>query len=98
MLLTSRDQVITEASLPAELINAQPTRQMLSADAPIQVQDLTRLELAERDALRDAIGQCNGNMTAVARHLGIAKSTVYLKLKRFGLERVADGLRSTGSA
>jgi hypothetical protein len=30
----------------------------------------------------------------VARHLGIAKSTVYLKLKRFRLESLVDELRA----
>jgi transcriptional regulator of acetoin/glycerol metabolism len=33
-------------------------------------------------------------MTAVARELGIAKSTVYVKLKRFGLESYVDDLRN----
>ena len=36
-------------------------------------------------------------MTAVARHLGVAKSTVYLKLKRFDLEALVDELRVRSS-
>jgi transcriptional regulator of acetoin/glycerol metabolism len=100
MLLTCRDQVITQACLPAELISAPSSLRETPADAALAPRELTRLERAERDALNEAISQCNGNMTAVARHLGIAKSTVYLKLRRFGLERVAGERRiaSNGSS
>ncbi|NLH83221.1 MAG: hypothetical protein GX458_20640 [Phyllobacteriaceae bacterium] len=40
------------------------------------------------------IGVCRGNLTAVARGLGLAKSTVYAKLKKFGLEADVDVSRS----
>ena len=41
------------------------------------------LEEAERDVMRAAIRQCEGNLTAAARVLGIAKSTLYLRLKKY---------------
>jgi transcriptional regulator of acetoin/glycerol metabolism len=97
MLLTCRDRVITQACLPAELIGAPSAFRETAGDAGLPPRELTRLEQAERDALNEAICQCNGNMTAVARHLGIAKSTVYLKLRRFGLERAAGERRIASS-
>ena len=41
------------------------------------------LEQAERDVMRAAIRQCEGNLTAAARVLGIAKSTLYLRLRKY---------------
>ncbi|WP_346285237.1 sigma-54-dependent Fis family transcriptional regulator [Zoogloea sp.] len=94
MLLTAQGQILTEADVPADLWGA------LGERAPEEVLpvgeggDLTCLENAERDAILRAIKGCRGNMTAVARELGIAKSTVYVKLKRFGLESYVDDLRN----
>jgi transcriptional regulator of acetoin/glycerol metabolism len=95
MLLTAPGSVITEGDLPPELLQmAQVATQPSAVDGDSHARDLTRLEAAEREALIGAMRQCLGNLTAVARHLGIAKSTVYLKLKRFGLESLVDELRA----
>lgn len=96
MLLTAQGTLITQADLPPEILQSLPddSAPAVPEDGP-RPRDLTRLELAERAMLTDAIRQCRGNMTAVARHLGIAKSTVYLKLRRFGLEDVVDERRNS---
>lgn len=91
MLLTSTGALVTQAALPLEVLDHADAAMSRSEDRPGR--RFTRMETTEREALIDAMRQCQGNMTAVARHLGIAKSTVYLKLKRFGLEGVVDGLR-----
>lgn len=95
MLLISQEPVLTEADLPADIWSAlggstAPELDAVAGDA----RDLTCLENAEREAILRAIKGCRGNMTAVARELGIAKSTVYVKLKRFGLEGLVDDLRN----
>lgn len=41
----------------------------------------------ERDQILKAIEQAQGNMTEVARRLGIARSTLYLKLDTYRIER-----------
>lgn len=53
------------------------------------------LSLAERErqAIIAAIQAEQGNLTKVALRLGIAKSTLYEKLKRYGLSR-SDGVRA----
>lgn len=41
---------------------------------------------AEEEAIRDALEKAGGNKRKVARLLGIAPSTLYAKMKKFGLE------------
>ena len=94
MLLTARGHVLTEADLPADLVTTLAGDSPAALDVQGDERDLTCLENAERDAILRAINGCRGNMTAVARALGIPKSTVYVKLKRFGLESYVDDLRN----
>lgn len=43
------------------------------------------LDEMERDAIAATIKDCDGNMTEVARRLGITRQTLYNKIKRYGL-------------
>ena len=54
-----------------------------------------KLEGAERAFIRDTLEADRGNLTLVAKHLGIAKSTLYVKLKKYGLNQVLDGVRGS---
>ena len=58
-----------------------------------EVRDSRRLEEAEREAILSAIDGSHGNMALAARSLGIAKSTLYLKLKKFGLDALVERAR-----
>jgi transcriptional regulator of acetoin/glycerol metabolism len=42
---------------------------------------------SERLVIRRAIERCRGNLTQAARVLGIAKSTLYQRMKKYGLSR-----------
>jgi transcriptional regulator of acetoin/glycerol metabolism len=53
--------------------------------------DLEGVELA---SIRATLAADRGNLTQAARHLGIAKSTLYAKLKKYGLDQDVDGARS----
>ncbi len=55
---------------------------------------LGKLEGAELASIRATLAADRGNLTQVARHLGIAKSTLYVKLKKYGLDQQVDGARS----
>ncbi|MDO9316257.1 MAG: sigma-54-dependent Fis family transcriptional regulator [Burkholderiaceae bacterium] len=83
-LLMSSDAVITKESLPHEVRFAEPagTQRLASVS---QDGELKRLEQVEKDTIISMIERQNGNMTAVARELGIAKSTLYVKLKKFDI-------------
>ena len=39
----------------------------------------------ERSMIARAMERCGGNMTEVARQLGITRQTLYNKIKRYGL-------------
>lgn len=94
MLLTSQTSLLTEADVPLDVRAGPRVTAQSPLDAPDTPRDLTCLESAERETILRAIKGCRGNMTAVARELGIAKSTVYAKLKRFDLEAYVDDLRN----
>ena len=53
-----------------------------------------KLEGAELASIRATLAADRGNLTQAARHLGIAKSTLYVKLKKYGLDQDVDGARS----
>ncbi|ABS66586.1 GAF modulated sigma54 specific transcriptional regulator, Fis family [Xanthobacter versatilis] len=92
MLLIAEGEELTEADIPDEIWAApasgvaSPLAQAGEAGEAEPLRGLTGMENAERLALLRAVQAHKGNMTAVARDLGIAKSTVYAKLRRFGLE------------
>lgn len=49
------------------------------------VEESTTLESMERKAITDAIKLHGGNMSEVARHLGITRQTLYNKLRKYGI-------------
>ncbi|HXR95448.1 MAG TPA: sigma-54 dependent transcriptional regulator [Rhizomicrobium sp.] len=66
----------------AETSNASPYALALTDEAG----QFRKFEALESDIIRMAIGRYEGHMSEVARKLGIGRSTLYRKLKEFGLE------------
>ena len=63
-------------------------------DLPAEVREPRRTAVGtetlrgrERVEILDAIAEAGGNLTEVARRLGIARSTLYVKLEEHGIER-----------
>jgi transcriptional regulator of acetoin/glycerol metabolism len=54
------------------------------------------LEDSGLEFIRETIEAYQGNLTLVAKHLGIAKSTLYIKLKKYGLDQVVNSVRGPG--
>lgn len=52
----------------------------------------------EADILREAHEHCRGRVAAMARHLGIGRSTIYRKLKELGLDSPAEADSMIGEA
>lgn len=82
MHVTSSGPTLTLADLPAHLLEAKTN---LSPTAPMATPP-NCLEEAERSAILQELRNCQGNVTATARGLGIAKSTLYVKMRRYGLK------------
>jgi DNA-binding NtrC family response regulator len=55
------------------------------AAAPGQDGGVSTLEEMERRMIQRAVGQCRGNLSAVAAQLGITRQTLYNKMKRYGI-------------
>ena len=68
--------VLKPTPCPADI--ATPSRQQRRMD-----QEQT--ELAEYETL---LGRYNGNISRIARHLGVARTTVYRRLQHYGIEHV----------
>jgi DNA-binding NtrC family response regulator len=79
-LLTAVGDVVEAADLP---LDAAPARAAAGAGAAA---GLTAMEALERDEIRRTLAARGGNVTATAKALGLAKSTVYAKLKRYGID------------
>ena len=68
---------ITARKMPA---SGCPAGDVLVTLGPIHA-----LESIERAAIAQTLAQLGGNRSAAARALGIAPSTLYLKLKKYGI-------------
>ena len=86
MCFMSSNETLTVDDLPDgyrvdEPMSGQP---VTSGDLS---QPLCSLDYAERKAIEAAVKQSKGNMTQAAKTLGIAKSTLYQKMKKYGIEK-----------
>ncbi len=73
-----------------QLANALAAAQTVDATPNLRIFDdgghLRTLELIERDLIELAIEHYAGHMSEIARRLGIGRSTLYRKLREFGLD------------
>jgi sigma-54 dependent transcriptional regulator, acetoin dehydrogenase operon transcriptional activator AcoR len=95
MLLTTSAAILTVDDLPAELRSSHdPIRP--GCDERACGDSLITLEVTEQGAIRNALVISHGNLTSAARNLGIAKSTLYQKLRKYGLDRTLAEVRGQG--
>ncbi len=57
------------------------------SDLKLSTQSISSLDSAEQQTIKAAIMQTNGNMTQAAKILGIAKGTLYRKVKKYGIKK-----------
>jgi transcriptional regulator of acetoin/glycerol metabolism len=58
----------------------------LSLNSIKSVPDVSQtLEEAEESTIRNTLARCNGNLSMVAKELGISRPTLYSKLKKYGI-------------
>jgi transcriptional regulator with PAS, ATPase and Fis domain len=85
LVLMATGDTISISDLPAELTSSRS-----APVAPVSVMDL---ESTERDAIAGAVTACHGNLALAARQLRISKSTLYLKVKKYGLDKLVPEAR-----
>jgi len=67
-------------------MGAVGSRSALGIPAVNDSGEIRSLEAMEADMIRLALGRYRGHMTEVAKRLGIGRSTLYRKMREFGLE------------
>jgi DNA-binding NtrC family response regulator len=72
------DQV--RAALPQESVPADPA---VPAASPRPAP--STMEEAERQAILDALASCGGNQSQAAQRLGVGRTTLYRKMKKYGI-------------
>ncbi len=76
----SDDSQITAAVLPAAVRQGR----VVTAASP-QAQPVLSVKEAEREAILQAGWACQGRVTEMAKHLGIGRTTLWRKMKRFNI-------------
>ncbi|CCB63710.1 MULTISPECIES: sigma-54-dependent Fis family transcriptional regulator [unclassified Hyphomicrobium] len=91
MVALSDGDVIDVGNIPPELlVSTQPlggdSAKIAPAIAPVE-RHSGDLKAQERSAIIAQVEACNGNLTEAARRLGIARSTLYVRLQQYGANR-----------
>ena len=74
---------IMEEHLPMEITNGESLTR-LPKEAPLSLKE--EMALTERRAIQYALDLTSGNRTEAARLLGIHRTGLYQKMKRYGLD------------
>jgi DNA-binding NtrC family response regulator len=87
------------AATPGYSAPAQPAASAYALNVTDAGGQIRKFEELESEIIRMAIARYDGHMSEVARRLGIGRSTLYRKLKEFGLEgHAAENLSEDGTA
>lgn len=92
ILMVPRSVILPE-DLPPEIGGAEAATRSLGPREEA-APTLRGLERGEFEQISRALADAGGNATLAARHLGIAKSTLYLKLKKYALDKQLASWRS----
>ena len=95
MVTLATGDTVTLADLPPE-IAASITQPNPELPVPTHPATVANLEAVERDAISTAIASCHGNLTLVAKELRISKSTLYVKVRKHGLDKTLLEARRHG--
>lgn len=107
MILMSGSDILALADLPPELLEQDAPhpspfpRSPDTGSSPLSSgsdRPSGNLQSTELAAIQIALAAEHGNLTLAARHLGIARSTLYAKVKKFGMEAALCQLRGSETA
>jgi transcriptional regulator of acetoin/glycerol metabolism len=84
LVLTVPDDVIGPKDLPPEIL---ATTQIITDSVSVPAgESLSVLARSESEQICKVLQKTSGNATLAAKELGIAKSTLYLKMKKYDLD------------
>lgn len=93
LVLTVQGDVVGHDDLPPEILLCTKDDDNLNDNG--SVVNLSGLAKSEFEEICKVLRETSGNATLAAKQLGIAKSTLYLKLKKYSLDESMDSWRST---
>jgi transcriptional regulator with PAS, ATPase and Fis domain len=92
LVLTVSGEVIGCEDLPPEILSDSPASiDLRSVASPVNLSSLAKSEFEQ---ICKILRKTSGNATLAAKQLGIAKSTLYLKLKKYSLDESLDNWRT----
>lgn len=83
-LMVSEGRVLYTKDLPDIFLDGEVMPQTPDYDVAITLE--AAVEVAEADAIRRALIRCDGNRTEAAKLLGIHRTGLHKKMKRYGIE------------
>lgn len=89
MTVTTINNVITPLDIPEEILNNSKNYNYQSSSK----RSSKILVDIEHDLIKKTLIESNGNITKTAKTIGIAKSTLYLKIKNYQLENFINEIR-----
>ena len=95
MMTLATGDTVTLADLPPEIASSI-TQPIPQRSVPTHSAAVVDLEVVECDAISTAITSCHGNLTLAAKELRISKSTLYLKVRKHGLDKTLLEARLRG--
>ena len=91
-VLMATGEMVTVSDLPGDVTPLRHEAQG-PASASTSPRAVVDLEAVERAAISAAIVACRGNLTLAAKELRVSKSTLYLKVKKYGLDQLVPDAR-----
>lgn len=95
LVLTVQGDVVGHDDLPPELL--AEVSEIEDPREDVSATNLSGLAKSEFDQICKVLRETSGNATLAAKQLGIAKSTLYLKLKKYSLDESMDSWRTINS-
>lgn len=83
MIARGSGEQLEVADLPSDYLGVRPAG---PGAAPAETEALNALERAEREALLEELERSGGNISHVARRLGVGRNTVYRTMHRLGIQ------------
>ena len=84
-LLISRGELIEIEHLPAHIMDSLPNFRVKKGDQIAIVPKNGSVTQAYIDVITEALTQYNGNLSQASKHLGIARTTLYRKIKKLNI-------------
>jgi two-component system NtrC family response regulator len=89
LVLLSRSNEVTVASLPEKIRQASPKAEPVKPSSPeggIVLKDV------ERDLIVQALRKCHWNQSKAARQLSISRKTLLYRMTKYGISKETDGI------